>query len=254
MDAVDSTLSLMVIVLTLVIVVLTAQFARRRRDLFTLRPIPAYEAVPDFAARSIESSRPLHLALGSAGIGTETTLLAIAAAELAYQVTIRAAIGDASPIVTLTAPSSFPLGQDTLRRAYQSRGLVERYRAENVRWYPAGSRSLAYAAAITALHSDDNTTADIFAGSFGPELALMLESSSRRRQPSIAVSDQPEGQAVAFALSEYPLIGEEIFAAGSYLDGGAVQRAESASIDVLRWLLIAVIIVAFIVGLVNNGG
>ena len=49
-------------------------------------------------------------------------------------------------------------------------------------------------------------------------------------------------------------IGEEVFAAGSYLDGGAVEVGESLTIDVLRWLLIIVLLIAFVVGIINNGG
>ncbi len=254
MDTTVSSLSIIVIVLTLAVIAVISPIIRKRRNLITLRPIAAYEALPSFVGRSIESSRPLHISLGSAGIGGESTLLAIASAELAYQVVQQAAIGDAPPILTLTSASAFPLGQDTLRRAYQSRGLVERYSASEVRWYPAGTRSLAFAAAITALQGDDEISANIFAGSYGAELALMLDSAARRKQPTIAVSDQLEGQAVAFALADEPLIGEEIFAAGSYLERGAVQLAEAITMDLLRWLLILAMLAAFIIGILNNGG
>jgi len=254
MDTTVSSLSIIVIVLTLAVIAVISPIIRKRRNLITLRRIPAYEALPSFVGRSIESSRPLHISLGSAGIGGESTLLAIASAELAYQVVQQAAIGDAPPILTLTSASAFPLGQDTLRRAYQSRGLVERYSASEVRWYPAGTRSLAFAAAITALQGDDEISANIFAGSYGAELALMLDSAARRKQPTIAVSDQLEGQAVAFALADEPLIGEEIFAAGSYLERGAVQLAEAITMDLLRWLLILAMLAAFIIGILNNGG
>lgn len=252
MDSVTVTLGLMTLLLTLVVIVVVAQFFRRRTTALALRPIPAYTVLPAFVARSVEASRPLHLSFGSAGLGDETTLLAVASAELAYQLAAQAAISDAAPIFTLTAAGAFPLAQDTLRRAYASRNLLDRYRAEHVRWYPGGERSLAFAAAITALHADDDVAADILIGSHGAEIALILDSAYRRGLPTLAFSNQPEGQAVAWALAEHALIGEEIFAAGTYLNGGSVQLAESVAVDLLRWLLILLMLMAFAVGLMQN--
>lgn len=243
---IDTTTQITSILIILLVLVITAVMSRRRRNPFTLRPIAAFAQMPSFARRSIEADRPVHLSIGSAGLGGESTILAIASAELAYQVALRASVGGASPILTLSDTSALPLGQDTIRRAYQSRGLGERFRASSVRWYPSGSRSLAFAAAITAMMSDDDITANILAGSFGPELALIMDSSARRGIPALAVSDQLEGQAVAYAMADEPLIGEEIFAGGAYLGGSPSQTTESVTIDIVRWLLVIAIVAAFI--------
>lgn len=253
-DSTNQVFAFLVILLTLVVIVVVTQFVRRRKDLFLLRRIAAYDAMPRMVSRSIEANRPLHLSLGSAGIGGESTLLAITSAELVYQLAQRAAIGDTPPILTLSAPSALPLGQDTLRRAYDSRGLLERYRPRNVRWYPAGGRSLAFAAGISAMLGDEDISGSVLAGSYGPELALIIDASARRGLPMIAVSDQLEGQAVAFALADEALIGEEVFAAGTYLGGGAVQVGETIAIDILRWLLILAVVAAFIAGVIAEGG
>jgi len=246
-------LGALLIAFTLILVLITTSFVRRGRLRFALRRIEAYETMPDLAGLSIEANRPLHLSLGGSGIGEESTLLAIASAELVYQLTDLVAIGDSSPILTMTNTSSIPLGQDTLRRAYQNRGIVERYSPNNVRWYPAGSQSLVFAAAVTSLMVDDNVAANIMAGSYGAELALIGDAASRNDIPFIAVSDQLEGQAVAYAFSDKPLIGEEIFAAGSYLDGGSVQVSESMVVDILRWTVAILILIGFIAGLINGG-
>ncbi|GAB4513251.1 MAG: hypothetical protein OHK0046_13890 [Anaerolineae bacterium] len=248
----DTTTQLFSILAILAALLLTALFSRRRRTAFSLRQIAAYEVMPTFVGRAIESDRPLHISLGSAGVGGSQTILAVASAELAYAMLQRAAVSDISPIVTLSETSALPLGQDTLRRAYQSRNLLERYRPSNVRWYPAGGRSLAFAAAITVAMGDDALGANILVGSYGPELALIMESSTRRDAPVIAVSDQLEGQAVAFALSDEALIGEEVFAAGSYLKGDISQTAESAAIDALRWLVVIIILIGFILGILEG--
>jgi hypothetical protein len=89
--------------------------------------------------------------------------------------------------------------------------------------------------------------ANFLVGSFGPELALIADAAYRRNQPVIAASDQLEGQAVAFAVSDRPLIGEEIFNAGAFLGGEPGQVAGAVAQDVLRWLLIVLILVSALV-------
>ena len=244
-------LSILIILLALVVI---AVLSRRRQRPFPLRHIPAYERVPDLVGDSIESGRPLHISLGSAGIGGESTALAIASAEFAYQVAQRAAIGDASPIVTLTDTTALPLAQDTLRRAYESRALGTAYRYSSARWFPYGSRSLAFAAAGGGMVGEARVASNVLAGSYGPELALIIDAGYRQRVPVIAVSDQPEGQAIAYALADTPLIGEEVFAAGSYLDGRSHQMSESAAVDLLRWLLVLGMLAGLVATIIASQG
>lgn len=243
MDGTTQIITILILLLTMVVSVIVTQFIRRRRDLYMLRPIPAYSAVPMVVGEAIEANRPVHVSFGSAGLGGATTPLTLASAELFYQTAQRAAIGGVAPILTVSDPTAIPLGQDMLRRAYQSRNLLNRYRRGSVRWYPAGPRSLAFAAALTATMSDDRASANILVGSFGPELALVAEASTRRGRTVIATSDQLQGQAAAYALSDYPLIGEEVFVAGAYLGESPSHIAGVVTQDVLRWLLVAAIFI-----------
>jgi hypothetical protein len=243
LDGTTQIITVLILLLTMVVSVVVTQFIRRRRDLYTLRDIPAYRALPMLVGEAIEANRPVHISFGSAGLGGNSTPLTLASAELLYQTAERAAIGGVPPILTVSDPTAIPLGQDTLRRAYQSRGLLERYRPGSIRWYPAGTRSLAFAAALTGTLADDRVSANILVGSFGSELALAAEASARRNQKIIASSDQLEGQAVAYVLADQPLIGEEIFTAGAYLGESPSQIAGVVTQDVLRLLLVLAILI-----------
>jgi hypothetical protein len=145
-------------------------------------------------------------------------------------------------VLTVSDPSALPLGYGTLRRAFAER--PERLRASSVRWYPAGDRSLAFAAALTGTLGTDRVSGNVLVGSFGPEIALVLEAAARRRQSSVAGSADLIGQAVGYAMSDYSLIGEEMFVAGAYLGDSAAQRGSIVTLDVLRWLLILGVLVA----------
>ncbi|MCB9453680.1 MAG: hypothetical protein H6672_19800 [Anaerolineaceae bacterium] len=243
MDSTTQGLTILILLFTTVVSIVVTQFARRRRDLFLLRDIPAYATLPVMVGQAIEANRPVHVSWGSAGLGGVNTLLTLASAELFYQVAERASIGAASPILTVSDPIALPLGQDTLRRAYRSRGMLDRYQGSSVRWYPYGARSMAFAAALTATLGDDQVGMNTLVGSFGTELALIAEAAIRRNQPLIAASDQLEGQAVALVMSDHWLIGEEIFTAGAYLEGNPSHVASLVTQDVLRFLLILAILI-----------
>lgn len=246
-DSTTVVLSIGIILLTLVV---TAFFSRRSG--LPLRPIGAYAILPRLIGQSIEADRPIHLSLGSAGIGGENTLLTLASAEMAYWIIRDAAIGDTSPLFSVTNASALPFAQDTLRRAFYSRELGRGYHARSARWYPSGSRSLAFAAAITAMMGDENVSSNVMLGSYGPELALILNASMRRSLPSIAVSDQLEGQAVAYALADEPLIGEEIFYSASYLAGDRLRTPEPLTADVLRWIVIAAMFIGLVMAIAEG--
>lgn len=210
----------------------------RRRENAALRPIAAYSALPGLVDQGIEASRPLHLSFGSASLGANSTLLALASADLVYYAAQRASTSDTSPIITMSDTTSIPLGMDTLRRAYDSRGMISHYRPVNVRWYPDGPRSMAYAGGVMAMQADDRISANVLVGSHGLEIGLMIDAARRRSRAVIAGSDQLDGMALAYGLADYPIIGEEIFAAPAYLDSEGSAAKRSTAIDLLRWVMI----------------
>ncbi len=258
MDTSTQFLSLFIVVIALAMVMVGGVTMRRvqrsGRMLPALRPMPAYDAVNSYVGLAIESNQPIHLGFGSVGLGGASTMTALASAELFYQTAKRAAVGDVPPVVTLSGDASaLPLAQDTLRRAYRSRERLSAYRYMNTRWYPEGARRLAYSAAITAMMHDEHISTSILAGTFGAELALIMETSLRRNQAAVAISDQLDGQAVAWAFSEHVFIGEEIFNAGAYLGQDAGYYAQVITISGLRIMLVASLIALFIFRLTQSG-
>lgn len=245
----------MVIALALIMIggTVVRRMRRRTGQLPTLRTIKAYEFVPRAVGHAIESSQPLHLAFGGSGIGGQSTVTSLASAEFFYQIAQQAVISDSLPIITMSDPSALPLAQDTLRRALKSRGLVRNFNYTAARWYPSGSRSLTYGAALSTLIATEGVSTSFLAGSFGAELALIQGAHLRHMRRTVAVSDQLEGQAVAYAFSNEILIGEEMFAAGAYLGGDTGHMAQIITLDSLRYVLVAALIVLLVVKLTTGG-
>lgn len=247
MDVTTQTYVVLLLLAALVISTVARLVIRRRTGFYPLRPIGAYQRLPMAIGAAIEANRPVHMSLGSAGIGGKDTPLALATADLAYHTLRAAAIGDAPPIITMSNGVALPLAQDTLRRAYASRGMLARYPRGSAQWYPQGARSLAFAAALTGVMTDNRVLINVLGGSFGPEMALPAEAAARHRQQLFASSDQLEGQAVAYALADQPLLGEELYVAGAYLGNEPSRQAMVITLDTLRLALVAVLAILVLV-------
>ena len=235
-------------------------FLKRRTNLVQ-RPIDAYASVPTLTSVSIEEGRPIHISFGSAAPGHDSTPLALATADFAYYTAQRVTVGDELPLLSVTETSALPLAYDTLRRAYEARGpeAVKHYAAlrqhrVGTRWYPAGTNSLAFASGITAMQSEESVSTHFLLGRMGIELALMTEAAQRQDRTVIAGSDRLEGQAVAFALADEALIGDEIFAAAGYVGQTPEALRRNRVADALRLAMVAVLIGVSVLAVVQSGG
>lgn len=231
MDQTSQQVIAVILFFATVVLVYTARYFQRRGQQRNLRALPGMERISGWTSQSIEAQRPLHLAHGSAEIGQQSTPAALAQSALFANIIKRAGGGDVAPIISTSAATTLPLAQDTLRRSWQSDGAWAR-----AHWLPA---DLAYAAGISATLHEDDPAAHILAGGFGPELALMLDDANRRGQASLAISDQLQGQAIAYAMADEVLIGEEIYAAHAYATEDGRAQADAIVMDVWRALLIA---------------
>ncbi len=249
MDPTVQTFSILIILTAFATLAIGAQFARRKRAAFPIRAIAAYQAIPDHIGLTIEKGRGLHVSLGSAGIGGGTTLAALAANELLYQISYRASIAGVVPAATASDPTAIPLAYGTLQAALRQRGaLPHRTFDPAVQWYAGGGgRSLAFAAVLTGVMSNERAAFNTFAGSFGAELALPLLAAQRSRSASLATSDQLEGQAVAYVMADQALLGEEVYAAGAYLGDSAAGLGGVIAQDILRWIIIAALLIPTVI-------
>ena len=80
-------------------------------------------------------------------------------------------------------------------------------------------------------------------GNFGVEAALLTDAAERQSTFMLAGSDNLTAQAVIYASAQEPLIGEEVFAAGAYVESNHMHTASLTVQDILRWLVIAAILI-----------
>jgi len=213
-----------------------------RRSPFSFRNIRAFSRVRRAASMVVEDGTRLHVSLGSASILNPDGASALAGLALLRRLAEITSLSDRPPLATTGSGELNLLAQDTLRAAHESVAIDQTFDMNNARL--TGFTPLSYAAGVMPSIHDENISSNVLIGNFGPEVGLLIEASDRNNVQVIAASDSLPAQAVLYAATSEPLIGEELFAAGAYVQAGATHSASLVVQDILRWLIIVALIAA----------
>ena len=209
--------------------------SRRRSKRPAFRPLEALQSLHTTVGQAVESGRRLHISLGSGSIGSTDSATALSGLIALDHVATAAVISDKPPVVTSGDGIAMLLAQDTLKGVYVRQNALERYDATSSRI--AGLTPISYATALTTVIPNESVAGTILIGSVGPEVVLLTEASNRRRVTVLGGSDEPTAQAALFAAADYPLIGEDLFAASAYLGHKPAHYASLQTQDVMRILI-----------------
>lgn len=207
-----------------------------------LRPLAGFEALRGQQSRAIESGQSLHLSLGTSGIGGGNTATTLAGLAILESLADEAAATDTPPTVTVADPTALAMAQDVLRRAYARQGNAAGYDPRAVRYVAVSP--LPYAAATGDILSVEETSANVMAGVFGPEVAFIAEEGSKQAVLQAAGAADVTPLAVLYPSVNHLMIGEEMFAASGYMDNLPVHTGSLLAQDVIRWVLVGLLFVA----------
>jgi hypothetical protein len=229
---------LAVLAVFLGLLLLFAGLGRRRPAAF--RPIPAFQALGLAIERAVEAGQRVHISLGTGSIVGQESAPAFAGLAALSRVARTTSMSDRPVVATTGDAATAILARDTLRNAYQAVGAAELYE-------PTAGRLLAptpfsYVAGLPLVLATEEVAVHILTGSFGVEAALAADFGERENAFVIAGTDDVQSQALFFATAEHPLIGEEVFATGAYLEVGGLHPASLRAQDAVRWGIILLIL------------
>jgi hypothetical protein len=222
----------------------------RRQSARNLRDIPAYYRLQGALELAVEDGTRLHIAIGRSDITSPQSAAALAGLSMLQRIATVASESDNPPVATAGDGVLAILAQDTLRGAYAQLGVFGAF--ENSLGRVTGLTPFSYAAGTLHLIRDEEVSANLLAGSFGVEAALIANSGERRQILTLAGSDTLPGQAVLFATAHEPLIGEELFAGPAYLGAGRLHDASLHAQDLARWLVAGGLAVGALIGLLSG--
>lgn len=224
-------------------------FSDSTREKINLRSIEAFNHFRRQVDLAVESGKRLHISLGRGSINDMQGGAALISLTILDRCARAASNSDRPPVTTSGDGVVTILSQDTLQTTYLSLAAEQRYDPTNARL--TGITPMAFAAGAMPAIQDEYVSANILAGHFGSEVALLTEAGERSQSLTVAGTDSISAQAVLYATADEPLLGEELYAAGAYLGGGAVYTASIRMQDILRWVLIGAIGLGAILKLVG---
>ncbi len=224
---------------------------RQARSRVVLRPIRAMQRLRRAIGLAVEDGSRLHVTLGESSMISPTNATALVGLSALERIGTLSSLSDRPPVTTSGDGVLAILSQDTLRAAYHMANVPDQYDPSQARL--AGPTPFSYVAGTLPVIYDERVSANILIGNFGPEVALLTEAADRRDAFSIAGSDSIAAQAVLYATAREPLIGEEVFAVPAYLQARPVYQASLRAQDILRWIVIAALIIGSVLSLLGLG-
>lgn len=215
--------------------------AGRNKPAPGFRPIPSYTRLVRSIGLAVEAGKRVHISLGRGTLLGPDGPSALVGLSVLKRVARSANVSDRPPVATSGEGALAMLSQDTLRSVYRSVGRLNQY--DPTAGQVSGLTPFSYAAGTMPVVSDEQVAASLLIGHFGSEVALITEAAERSNSMTLAGSDQVSAQAVIYAAAEEPVIGEDVFAAGAYLEAGKVQVASLRAQDVLRWAIVGVTLI-----------
>jgi hypothetical protein len=206
------------VVLAAVLMLVFSLVKRKAPPVF--RDIPAFSRLRRAIGLAVEDGTRLHFSFGHSSLIVPRSASAFAALA-----------GDAALTI---------LAQDTLHSAYRSAAAEGLYDPNAARL--TGLTPFSYAAGAIPIMRDEDVSANILMGNFGVEVAFLTDTSERETSFTMAATDSLPAQAIIYATAQEPLIGEELYAAGAYVDAGPSHTASLQVQDILRWLIVAAVL------------
>jgi hypothetical protein len=198
----------------------------------------------------VEDGTRLHVSIGKSSIISPNNASGLVGLSMLERIGMLSSVSDRPPVVTSGDGTLAILSQDTLRAAYRIANVPEHYDQNQARL--AGPTPFSYVAGTLPVVHDERVSAHILVGNFGPEVALLVDAAEHRDAFVLAASDAFSAQAVFYATANEPLIGEELFAIPAYLQAGTIHQASLRVQDILRWVVIAVLILGALITFIQS--
>ncbi len=202
----------------------------------SFRDIPAFAKLSKAIGSAVEDGSRIHFSLGSPSLISPRTAASFVSLSVLKDSAELSAASDKSPLATSGDAALAILSQDNLRISHRLAGAERQYEATLGRL--TGVTPFSYAAGTLSAIYDEDISTNVLAGGFGVEVGLLSDAAERTGSFTLAAADSLPAQAVLYLSAQEALIGEELYAAGAYLNVGRAHLVSLYAQDILRWLIV----------------
>ena len=211
-----------------------------------IRRLAALDAVDELVGRAAEMGGPI---LCTPGWGRSFTESASAPQFMAFlsllnSVARKAYDAGANMIVSVAVPEMLPLSQEVLRENARLIGHPELYDESKVRYFPGAYGLIASTMGI--FETKEKPASFIMVGPLFMETLYLSLLAATKGALQIGGTANISQIPFLVACCDYILIGEEIYAAGAYLDREPVQVGSIGGQDIIKLFAIGAAIAGFI--------
>lgn len=205
---------LVVIVLISVYFLFILIFTRRARQGTSLfvRKIAGLSALDEAIGRATEMGQPVLYCPGSQGVDNIQT---IASMIILTEVSRRTAEFDVPIIVPLMSAFVVPVAEEAVRSGAMNAGRPDAFQPDNIRFL--SEEQFAYTAGVSGIMLRERPAANLFMGAFFAESLILSEVGFSTGAIQIAGTSNVHQLPFFVVACDYTLIGEEYFAASSYI-------------------------------------
>jgi hypothetical protein len=206
-----------------------------------IRRLAGIDAMDEAIGRAVETGRPVFCSHGisnmrSATYGPQT----IAGLSVLGYVARKCAELGARIIVPCRQAEVWPVAADIVETAFKVSGNPEAYNMDDV-MYLSGDQ-FGYSSNYLGLMMREKAGANIMVGAYWAESLQLAETGNRIGAMQISGTGNQHQLAFFIIATDYCLIGEEIYAAGAYLEGEVALISSIAGQDVGRILGVVLMI------------
>ena len=189
---------------------------------------------------SVEEGKRVHVSLGNASLTLPASASAFVSLIALRRISQLSAAGDNPPIATSGDSVLAILSQDGLHQVARENHMLDLY--DPTQGALAGVTPISYIAGALEQMRDPEIKTNVLIGNYGSEVGLLSQASEEQGAFTLAASDSLPAQAVLYATTEEPLIGEELFALPAYLHPTPIHNASLQTQDMLRGLIVLIIL------------
>jgi hypothetical protein len=246
MELIAGRMIAMILLILMVVFMYYAQSQAAKGTVPEIRPIRALDAIEEGVGLAAELGRPVHYSPGTGGYVTETTnrpLDVSAGLDLLGYTSKLVAKYNAEMIVTTRSSEVLAMADSIVRAGYEAAGRPELYKSENMQFFP---RLDYWQTAILELLAEKNIATAFWIGPYWGEAVLVAEGGFRAGAFQVAgimfYSPAPK----FYAICDYCMIGEEVFAAAAKGSGDPEKIAHVRAQDLTKIVALALVIVSLI--------
>jgi len=227
-------------------VLLIFYIERAKKGRMFVRRIAGLDAIEDAVGRATEMGRPILFSFGLSVLNDVTTMAALS-------IFGRVARKSAEYATPLLCPNSDPLvmtaARETAKQAYTEAGRPDLYNESNISFLTADQ--FGYAAGVDGMVMRDKPGAVFWQGYFYAEALILAETGHSVGAIQIAGTTSIEQLPFFVVACDYTLIGEEMFAASSYLNPEPQMMGSLKGEDFLKAVIMILLIVLALLGTVG---